>query len=148
MTEKQVYLIAHCEKGYYYHRGRYFEAYEGIPEFYKIGIAEQPDRRLTNMSSGTPHELHLLTTIQTEDAEKTERLLHQYYSSYQVNGEWFRLLTNAVNSLKGLDRIDNSSLGDVVRKQAAFDLDPKIPLYVHLKKEEPVSIDHSEEVPV
>jgi hypothetical protein len=106
MTDQKVYLISHHEVT----KSRDYlqvskEQRKKFADFYKIGIAEKPEKRLSTLSSGTPHELELVTTIQSDSAKTVESYLHAIYSYGKHNGEWFSLLPNEVNSLKGLDYI-------------------------------------------
>jgi len=66
--------------------------------------------RLSNLRTGTPHELELVTTIASENAKVVESLLHDIYRSGNRSGEWFKLTSNAVNSLIALDRLEPADL--------------------------------------
>lgn len=64
----------------------YLIAAEGT-HLVKIGIAKDPMRRLRELQTGQPMDLHLLWFI----AEDYEHDLHVHFSAYRVRGEWFDL---------------------------------------------------------
>jgi len=98
-----------------------FDRYVSPADYYKIGIAENPKTRLSNMSSGTPHKLKLVTTIKADDAKGVESSLHSIYHLSKHKGEWYSLLPNAVNSLKALDRIDYNEI-KAIQSDSATDI--------------------------
>ncbi|MGW2048608.1 GIY-YIG nuclease family protein [Streptomyces sp. NPDC001858] len=53
----------------------------------KIGIAKDPMRRLRELQTGQPMDLHLLWSM----AGDYERDLHVHFDVYRVRGEWFDL---------------------------------------------------------
>jgi hypothetical protein len=53
----------------------------------KIGIATNPEKRLAQLSTGSPHNLKILCTIDG-DAEKD---LHDQLCKYRTRGEWFNI---------------------------------------------------------
>lgn len=53
----------------------------------KIGIAKDPMRRLKELQTGQPMDLHLLWSI----AGDYESDLHVHFAVYRVRGEWFDL---------------------------------------------------------
>jgi hypothetical protein len=53
----------------------------------KIGIAKDPMRRLKELQTGQPMELHLLWSV----AGNYESDLHVHFGAYRVRGEWFDL---------------------------------------------------------
>lgn len=53
----------------------------------KIGYAEMPGSRLTNLQSASPYELNLLL-IGAGDRE-LERELHELFAASRIRGEWF-----------------------------------------------------------
>jgi len=107
MSDKKVYVIGHhkTEPAYEYRRLPITPP-RSPADYYKIGTATDVKARLSNLSVGTPHELSLVTTIESDDPTAVESELHSMFQHSRQSGEWFKLLTNDVNSLKGLDRID------------------------------------------
>jgi len=114
MSEQQIYVIAHIPVGYSSKlsmpRRGVEKNYEHLPDFYKIGISENPEGRVQNMSGGTPNKLELVTTIDSDNAKVVESRLHSIYGFERATGEWFKLTRSSVNSLKGLDRLDESDV--------------------------------------
>ena len=53
----------------------------------KIGIAKDPVRRLKELQTGQPMQLHLLWSV----AGNYENDLHVHFAAYRVRGEWFDL---------------------------------------------------------
>lgn len=53
----------------------------------KIGIAKDPMRRLKELQTGQPMDLHLLWSV----AGNYENDLHVHFATYRVRGEWFDL---------------------------------------------------------
>lgn len=102
MSDQQVYLIAHYDESKTIGSG---EGAVRFADYYKIGVAEHPKRRLDYMKVGTPHELELLTVIDTDDADRVESALHRYYEALNHRAEWFMLGHLAINSLHALDQI-------------------------------------------
>jgi hypothetical protein len=66
-------------------------------QFYKIGIANDVQSRLAQLSTGNPFELKLLASYSFENAEVVERSIHQRFSNKRVRGEWFELGDEDVN---------------------------------------------------
>lgn len=61
-------------------------------EFVKIGKSYDPEKRLHGIQTGNPKKLTILKTIKEAGEEGgiyTEVGLHEKFSSYRVNGEWF-----------------------------------------------------------
>jgi len=134
MSGKEVYLVGHKECDYHLHRGGMHQSTHGITDYYKIGVAENPEQRLSAMSTGTPHKLELITTVAADDAKKAERYLHRYYQHWRIKGEWFKLLINAVNSLRALEFISSETVKEVCYECLKGNLDWRNTLYVHLHR--------------
>ena len=60
-------------------------------EFYKIGVANDVESRLAQLSTGNPFPLEVQVLYEFENAEPIERALHQRYKENRVRGEWFKL---------------------------------------------------------
>jgi hypothetical protein len=60
---------------------------------YKIGHATKPEKRRSQLYSGSPFGARLLgsTEIPKEVVNAVEKSLHKRYSASQVGGEWFAL---------------------------------------------------------
>lgn len=56
----------------------------------KIGYAVDPERRLRQLQTGSPHRLELRRTVcPATMAQEAE--LHRRFAAYRDHGEWFRL---------------------------------------------------------
>jgi FKBP-type peptidyl-prolyl cis-trans isomerase 2 len=60
-------------------------------QFYKIGVANDVENRLAQLSTGNPFELRVLAIFGYENAECVERALHQKFANRRERGEWFSL---------------------------------------------------------
>lgn len=54
----------------------------------KIGLSNDPRRRLEAMQTGSPEPLELLGMLPGDAAE--ERWLHDRFKEYRIHGEWFK----------------------------------------------------------
>lgn len=57
-------------------------------EFIKIGKANDPNQRLSELQTGNPKPLWIIKQIKGD--EKQERRLHQIFKSWHHRGEWFK----------------------------------------------------------
>jgi hypothetical protein len=62
-------------------------------DFYKIGIAQSPQKRLADLQVASPQELVLIycTSCEWLDSCKIESAIHQKFSKKHIRGEWFCL---------------------------------------------------------
>ncbi len=60
-------------------------------QFYKIGIANDVQSRLAQLSTGNPFKLDVLAVYGFDSAEIVERALHQKFSKQRIRGEWFEI---------------------------------------------------------
>lgn len=60
-------------------------------QFFKIGIANDVEGRLAQLSTGNPFELKVLAVYGFSNAESVERSLHQRFANTRARGEWFSL---------------------------------------------------------
>ena len=68
-------------------------------EYVKIGVGVNPEKRMSELQTGNARELQLICKIpvKTEkDAFALENRLHQEYSAFSKNGEWFNILDHIV----------------------------------------------------
>lgn len=54
----------------------------------KIGYARDPRQRIREIQTGSETRLHLLAVVQ--GGRDLERQLHEEFSEYRLEGEWFR----------------------------------------------------------
>ena len=59
-------------------------------DFYKIGVAEHPHKRLKGVQTGSHTEVELIFSMPTHRALNVEALIHAIFSDNRVNGEWFK----------------------------------------------------------
>jgi hypothetical protein len=71
--------------------------------YVKIGISSDPDGRLGDLQTGTPHDLFLEYSIgpfrPPSAAGKWEEKLHRHLKSRHVRGEWYWLSEDEVEEL-------------------------------------------------
>lgn len=56
-------------------------------QFLKIGISENPEKRVRELQIGNPHKLELLGTIPGDEQDETE--IHNAFSDHHSHGEWY-----------------------------------------------------------
>lgn len=62
--------------------------------YYKIGVSKHPNKRVSELKTGNPSPTKLITTYLTEYPTKIETALHNRYSHYHKDGEWYDLSLN------------------------------------------------------
>ena len=60
-------------------------------DFFKIGVANNVEDRLAQMSTGNPFPLYVACAFEFQNAEPVEKSLHQKFASKKIRGEWFNL---------------------------------------------------------
>lgn len=66
-------------------------------EYFKIGRTNNIDRRMEQLRIQLPHIPEVLHTIRTNVPAYTERLFHEKFSQFRLNGEWFHLEHGAID---------------------------------------------------
>lgn len=61
---------------------------EGRPRYLKIGISDDPERRVRDLQTGSPALLTLLAHI--TGCKERERYLHRRFRHLRAHGEWFK----------------------------------------------------------
>jgi len=69
---------------------------------YKIGRTKNPDDRMKTFGIQLPFEVQFVHLIETANMYKLERSLHKKFSSKRVNGEWFQLVPEDIEFIKGI----------------------------------------------
>ena len=64
------------------------------PRMHKIGISENPKKRLASLQTGHYRKLRIARMIEADDAEKIEAYAHCLLRDRRATGEWF-LVTEA-----------------------------------------------------
>ena len=66
----------------------------------KIGISNNPSKRLEQIQTGNPDKCELVSAYQSDDARETETILHSLLSDCRLEGEWFKCSPKKLHSLK------------------------------------------------
>ncbi len=72
---------------------------------YKIGVSNNPEKRLKELQVANAMELILFKTVKVSDkinAFKIESVLHCYFKRLNQQGEWFLLKENELNEIEPL----------------------------------------------
>lgn len=69
-------------------------------QFHKIGVANDVESRLAQLSTGNPYPLAVIACYGFSNAEVVEKSLHQRFSKERERGEWFLLDENGVMNFK------------------------------------------------
>ena len=76
--------------------------------WYKIGKARKPAIRVSQLGILLPFRVALFGLWSTCKGLTTERLMHEKYSAYAINGEWFSMsLENVVTLLRDTQPFDS-----------------------------------------
>lgn len=68
---------------------------------YKIGYTKRNvEDRIREFKTGNASEFEIVDSFQSEWGTRIETLLHRYYKSKKVNGEWFNLNEQDVSEFK------------------------------------------------
>lgn len=74
---------------------------------YKIGISNNPEKRLKSLQTGNDRVLKIIHKIICQNSNQVENALHNKYNFLRVNGEWFELteedVKNFPDSCKKID---------------------------------------------
>jgi len=82
--------------------------------FAKIGESHDPMDRLNSLSTATPYDLFLFTTIEiVGDRTEVESALHQIYGKSHVSGEWFDIDEEDFQHLAQIDQLFESVVESV-----------------------------------
>ena len=92
-------------------------------QFYKIGIANDIENRLVQLSTGNPFELEVLATYGFENATAVETVLHQKFNSQRARGEWFELNAHHVDGFHTICQLLGGIPGTKTPKQPTLSYD-------------------------
>lgn len=76
-------------------------------ELTKIGISEDPQKRIKTLQVGNPIKLELMATIGKAN-RNLESQIHEYFNDERINGEWFRI--GLIELIQFLDEFKNLSI--------------------------------------
>ena len=71
----------------------------GDESIYKIGVSQNPQKRLAGLQTSSPLPLRFVATVDAQNqrmASKVERRLHGLFDSKRTQGEWFSLSSEDV----------------------------------------------------
>ena len=70
--------------------------HQGESRLFKIGVSNDPKRRLRALQTGNPHPLTLLRAFKcsTMSAYRAEAAIHQHLAASRRKGEWFEIDTD------------------------------------------------------
>ena len=67
---------------------------------YKIGRANKPRRRLSNINLASPFRIKIIGCAKVSNSEHVESWLHEQYQKLRLNGEWFELKKDQLNKIR------------------------------------------------
>jgi hypothetical protein len=66
---------------------------------YKIGYTRRPiEKRIKEIKTGNGSDIYLVDSFKSKWGTKIESQLHRFFKSRKVNGEWFDLRDEDINS--------------------------------------------------
>lgn len=71
-------------------------------QFVKIGVANDVQNRIAQLSTGNPFKLELLAVFAFESANTVEAALHQRFLDKRKRGEWFVLSLQELRTLRNV----------------------------------------------
>lgn len=75
--------------------------------FYKIGLSQNPDIRLKQISKELQIELKLLHSFPSDNVKESEELLHMRFGPVRIEGEWFVLSDKDVEYIMKISEYKN-----------------------------------------
>lgn len=82
---------------------------QGI-DMVKIGVSQNPKRRVRDLRSAMPFDLDLIFISKFKNVYELEKIAHNKLSEYNLKGEWYAFCTNkALSILDGLKNSNNGS---------------------------------------
>jgi hypothetical protein len=70
-------------------RIRHIYLFKTDNNMYKIGVAQNPNKRLKGVQTGCPTKVEFVFSTHTYRALNVEALLHEIFRENRVIGEWF-----------------------------------------------------------
>jgi len=92
-------------------------------QFYKIGIANDVQSRLAQLSTGNPFELVLLAAYGFDNGEPVERALHQRFANNRKRGEWFQLFSKDIETFHQICQLLEGRTVPVVPTVEEYDIE-------------------------
>jgi hypothetical protein len=82
--------------------------------YYKIGVANDVADRISQLQTGNPNMIRLVSYYGFENANPVEATLHQRFSSTHKRGEWFNLEKEDIQTFGQLCRIAGGEIGSAI----------------------------------
>lgn len=77
--------------------------------FIKVGISQDPEKRLKQLQTGCPFPLAIIKLFKHDDARYLEQELHKDLERYNTSGEWFMIPQSGLTStIKHLSKLVDS----------------------------------------
>ena len=87
----------------------------------KIGISRNPEKRISNLQTGSPYDIFIWYKFPVKSAKIMERNLHEKFKYFRIKGEWFKMhktIEEFVEIHKNISKKDlNSEKVIVLRKK-------------------------------
>jgi hypothetical protein len=77
------------------------------PNSFKIGMSVDPARRLTEVSRQVGVELRIIHQVPSNDALRSEVMLHRKYAHARLRGEWFSLTPKEIEEIQQLTALNH-----------------------------------------
>ncbi len=85
---------------------------------FKLGIAHNPEYRLSQLQTGAHRKLRIWGSSIVEDARSFEKLIHQAFKDKRVKGEWFHLTYDDLQFI--YTNMDNADRGKCLQKGCKY----------------------------
>lgn len=106
LNQKRINQITNCEFDFQPRQnvrdGIVYVIRAGQSNLYKIGRTTNISRRLRQLQTMNSQQLSVVKLIQCHDAIAVEKTLHQKFSLYRRQGEWFELHESAIKFVEAL----------------------------------------------
>lgn len=73
--------------------------------YYKIGVATDVGNRVSQMATGNPFEMSVVSVYEFGNADVVEKSIHQRFSEKRLRGEWFLLSAEEVVEFTHICRV-------------------------------------------
>ncbi len=105
---------------------------------YKIGQMNHPATDFDRLTAGLHFKTEIAYIAETNDADASERYLHQRYARHSARGEWFDLDKAQLREIRRLTSPRQHDAEDR-RREAPLDLEEPLPAY-RSERQQPVSL--------
>lgn len=65
----------------------------------KIGYTDDLTKRIYSFNNASPYGIEVIGTIETENASRLEKEIHNKLSAFRIRGEWFEITENHAKSI-------------------------------------------------